>query len=337
MKVAFMGSDPIALPVLRHLAGSGTPDFDLCAIFTQPDRKSGRGMKLRPNEIKSWALERAVPVYQPRKCGSADAALLKEARIDFILVMAYGQMLPASILEAAPLGILNLHASILPRLRGASPIHTAVALGLPETGVSLMRITAKMDAGPVAGVERVEIGSQDTSADIHGKLALACIPLMERCLPAIKAGTLSFTPQDPDQVSYCRIIEKSDAQLDFRESASTLANRVRAFKPWPGTRFPYEGTDISILEAEAVEESEVTEPGTLHVDPSGSVRIMCGKGALQISKLQRPGGKPLPVGDFLRGFPMQPGTVLQSIQMRPLESATPFPHRPRGNSSTAGT
>lgn len=337
MKVVFMGSDPVALPMLRHLVGAESPDFNLCAIFTQPDRKSGRGLKLRPNEIKTWALEQGLPVYQPQKCGAEAAAFMRQAGIELILVMAYGQLLPASILEAAPLGCLNLHASILPRLRGASPIHTAVALGLAETGVSLMRITPRMDAGPVADVERVAIGADDNSGDVHEKLSRACIPLMQRCLPAIAAGTLSFAPQDPACVTYCRIIEKADAGLDFSQPARTLANRVRAFRPWPGTRFTYKGTDITILEAEAVEDAGATRPGTLLVESCGALSIGCGGGFLQINHLQRPGGKPLPAGDFLRGFPMESGTVLQSVEMRPLESATPFPHRPAGLSARAKT
>jgi methionyl-tRNA formyltransferase len=337
MKVAFMGSDPIALPVLEHLTGSGKSVFDLCAVFTQPDRKSGRGMKLRPNEIKTWASAKNLPVYQPLKCGADEAALLKDAGIDLILVMAYGQLLPSCILEVAPLGILNLHASLLPRLRGASPIHTSVAMGLAETGVSLMRITAKMDAGPVADTERVGIGPEDTSADIHAKLAHACIPLMDRNLDLIACGKLVFHEQDLSKVSYCRIIEKSDADLDFKESAQSLANRIRAFTPWPGTRFAYRGKDIHILEAEVVDEFTRAAPGTVIMDPPGTMRIACRSGALDVKKLLRPGGNPHPTSAFLRGFQIEPGEVLESREMRPLESTTPFPYRRRANSAKGKT
>lgn len=332
-----MGSDPIALPVLRHLVGPGRSAFDLCAVYTQPDRKSGRGMKLRANEIKTWALEEGLPVHQPLKCGKEEADRLKELGVELILVMAYGQILPRRILEVAPLGTLNLHASILPRLRGASPIHTSVALGLEETGVSLMRITPKMDAGPVADVERVVIEPSDTSADVHAKLALACVPLMDRCLEPIAEGTLAFREQDPAQVSYCRIIEKSDADLDFTQPAASLANRVRAFTPWPGSRFPYHGKEIHILEAEAADDSASLEPGTLIIDPAGSLRIACGTGILIVKKLQRPGGKPLPTEAFLRGFHMESGGVIESREMRALESPLPFPHRRRGNSAGGNT
>ncbi|NDV62521.1 methionyl-tRNA formyltransferase [Puniceicoccales bacterium CK1056] len=337
MKVVFMGSDPIALPVLKHLLGLKKATFELSAVYTQPDRKSGRGMKLRANEIKTWALEEGLPVHQPLKCGAEDAERMKQEGVDLLLVMAYGQLLPSSILKVAPLGILNLHASILPRLRGASPIHTSVALGLPETGVSLMRITPKMDAGPVADVERVAIGPSDTSGDVHAKLGQACIPLMDRCLDAIAAGNLTFHEQDLSKVTYCRIIEKSDADLDFNQPAEVLASRVRAFTPWPGSRFPYHGKEIHILEAEASLDETSAEPGSLEMDPPGTLRIACGSGSLVVKKLQRPGGNPLAVETFLRGFHMESGEVLQSREMRALESATPFPHRRRGNSAKGNT
>jgi methionyl-tRNA formyltransferase len=337
MKVVFMGSDPIALPLLRHLVGLGHPSIELCAIYTQPDRKSGRGMKLRPNEIKTWALENSIPVRQPHKCRAEEADWLKESGVELLLVMAYGQLLPSSILDVPPLGILNFHASILPRLRGASPIHTSVALGLPETGVSLMRITPKMDAGPVADVERVAILPTDTSGDVHAKLAEACVPLIDRCLDAIVAGTLVFHEQDLSKVTYCRIIEKSDADLDFTQPATVLANRVRAFTPWPGSRFPYHGKEIHILEAGVSPDAHQEKPGTLILSPDGTLRIACGSGSLIVKRLQRPGGKPLATEAFLRGFQIEAGEVLQSREMRPLESPSPFPYRRRGNSAKGKT
>jgi methionyl-tRNA formyltransferase len=331
-----MGSDPIALPMLRHLRTNRERELRIEAVFTQPDRKSGRGMKVQPNAIKSWALDNDIPVHQPRKCGEAETALLKQLGIDVVLVMAYGQILPRHLLDAPPLGALNLHASLLPRLRGASPIHTAVALGLKETGVSLMRIVPKLDAGPVADAERVSIGSEDTSSDIHARLARACVPLIDRCLPRIADGSLQFTDQDPSKVTYCRIIEKTDRYLDFSTPAHKLADRVRAFVPWPGTAFPVDDIEIRVLKARAVAHSGRETPGTLLADAEG-VRICCGEGALELLQLQRPGGKPLPTDDFVRGFPLEHGRLIESRAMRPLESPEPFPYRRKRNSDSGRT
>lgn len=336
MKAAFMGSDPIALPLLRHLLRNRKDGLQLETVFTQPDRKHGRGMKLRANAIKTWALENEVPVHQPAKCGEPETALLKKLGIDLVLVMAYGQILPRHLLEAPSFGTLNIHASLLPRLRGASPIHTAVALGLAETGVSLMRIIPKLDAGPVADAERVPIGPEDSAADVHARLAEACVPLIDRCLPRIADRSLRFTEQDADEVTYCRIIEKTDRYLDFNTRAADLANRIRAFVPWPGATFPYDGTEIRVLAARPLERSDGELPGTLRVD-SASLRICCSEGSLELLQLQRPGGKPLPADEFLRGFALRDGVVLESREMQALEAPEPFPYRRKINSKTGGT
>jgi methionyl-tRNA formyltransferase len=293
-------------------------------------------MKLQANAIKAWAQDNGIAVHQPRKCGEAETALLKQLGIDLVLVMAYGQILPQHLLEAPPLGALNFHASLLPRLRGASPIHTAIAIGEKETGVSLMRIIQKLDAGPVADMERVPIGQEDTSVDLHARLGQACVPLMERCLPRIADSSLQFTEQDPSQVTYCRIIEKTDRYLDFNTPARELADRVRAFVPWPGTAFPVDDIDIRVLAARAVPHSGGEVPGTLLVGADG-VRICCQEGALELLQLQRPGGKPLPTEAFIRGFPLSSGQVIESRTMRPLESPEPFPYRRRRNSKSGRT
>lgn len=337
MKIAFMGSDEIALPMLDTLIGEKPGGARVAAVFTQPDRKTGRGMRLQANAIKQWAERHGLPVYQPVKCGKDEAAFLKAEGFDLVLVMAYGQFLPSSILEATPLGALNLHASILPRLRGASPIHTAVALGHPESGVSFMRITPQMDAGPVADVEQVPVEQADTSPVLHAKLARACPPLIRRCLGALAEGPLEFKEQDPESVTYCRIIRKTDARLDFREPAENLYNRVRAFTPWPVTSFPFKDVEVRIIAASFTLEQHGQAPGTV-LDPDGeSLAIACGRGVLKATRLQRPGGKPLDADAFLRGFPIDSGEVIESREMAPLESRIPFPYRKKGKSGEANT
>ena len=327
MKWCFMGSDPIALPMLRYLHSTRPGGIELKAVYTQPDRRTGRGMHLQANAIKSWALDNGIEVRQPAKCGKDEAAWLGMNGIDLVIVMAYGQILPRSILEATPLGIVNLHASLLPRLRGASPIHTAIACGLEITGVSLMRIIPKLDAGPVAAREVVAIGDSDTCSGVVDKLAQACIPLMEKALPALLQGKLDFQEQDQQQVTYCRIIEKTDCHLDFSADARELANRIRAFQPWPGTAFPHGDMEIRIVAALAEDTEDDYLPGMLTIDAEGTVRIRCGQGSLVITRMQRPGGKPMEADAFLRGYPIDSGTILPSRSMHPLEGSQPFPYK----------
>jgi methionyl-tRNA formyltransferase len=327
MKMVFMGSDPIVLPVLEFLYKEKPGDFQLHAVYTQPDRRTGRGMHLKPNAIKEWATANGIKVLQPLKCGPDDAAYLAANEIDLVVAMAYGQILPRSFLGVPPRGVLNLHASLLPRLRGASPIHTAVAQGNTETGLCLMEIIPKLDAGPVADLERVDILPGDTLADIQAKLAHAGPSLMARALPKLAEAQLTFVEQDASKVTYCRIIEKTDCHLDFHRPAKELCNRVRAFQPWPGTTFPYGDTEIRILEAKAEESGEGGVPGSLVVESSGSLAINCGCGMLRVTRLQRPGGKPMAVEAFLRGFPMTNGCLVESRPMRPLEASEPFPYK----------
>jgi methionyl-tRNA formyltransferase len=328
MKTAFMGSDAIALPMLQHLLAKRPAGIEIDCVFTQPDRRSGRGMKVRMNAIKEWALEEGIDVLQPLKCSAEEARILQERGIELILVMAYGQILPKVLLAVPPKGTLNLHASILPRLRGASPIHTAVAIGLDETGVSLMKIIPKLDAGPVADVECVPIEANDSSSDVWHKLSNACIPLMDRNLPAIASGDIAFTQQDDDQVTYCRIIEKTDNHLDFSRAATELYDRVRAFQPWPGTTFHYGDTELKILEAEVDTCPEHGQPaGKVKLEPDGKLFIYCGKDRLRLLRLQRPGGKPLETETFVRGFPISDGELVDSREMRPLEAKQPFPYK----------
>jgi methionyl-tRNA formyltransferase len=289
-------------------------------------------MQLQANAIKRWAIARGIDVQQPRRCGQAETALLRERGIDLVLVMAYGQILKPDLLAAPPLGVVNFHASLLPRLRGASPIHTAIALGLAQTGVSLMRIIPQLDAGPVADTEAVPILPTDHPRDLHQRLADACVPLLQRNLGQLLNGSLAFHEQDPARVTYCRIIDKDDAALDFNQPATALANRIRAFQPWPGATFDHNGCTIKILAAQARTRSSNAQPGTLLIEQS-TCAIACADGLLELTTLQRPGGRPLPADAFLRGYPLNNGEHIPSHSMRPLEAPTPFPYRKRHKAS----
>src|ERR1019366_3881687 len=187
-----LGSDPIALPLLDWLAGDGSGIARVTAVFTQPDRPAGRGQKIQPNAIKAWALTRGLTVFQPAKLTESARIELAALGADLALVMAYGHILGDDFIVTPRLGTLNLHTSLLPKYRGASPIQTAIANGERETGVSLMRIVRKLDAGPVADVERTPIGTLDTAGVVERRLASACVPLLARALPRLRDGSLTF-------------------------------------------------------------------------------------------------------------------------------------------------
>src|SRR5687768_1254070 len=194
LRIVFMGSDPIAMPLLNWLTREGSAIAEIVGVFTKPDRAVGRGQKITPNEIKQWAVARGLPVVQPEKLTEEVRLTLASWSADLALVMAYGHILRDDFIATPRLGTVNLHASILPKYRGASPIQTAIAQGERETGVSFMRIVRRLDAGPVADVERVPIVPLETALEIEAKLSAACIPLLERTLPSLRGGTLEFRP-----------------------------------------------------------------------------------------------------------------------------------------------
>lgn len=327
LKIVFMGSDAIALPALEWLAGSGLGQ--VVAVFTQPDRPVGRGQKIQANAIKLWAQGRGLPVLQPEKVGAAEREQLAAFAPDLTLVMAYGHILKQDVIDTPRLGTLNLHTSVLPGYRGASPIQTATACGERETGVTLMKLVLRLDAGPVAGVERVSIAALDTAAEVEAKLSQACVPLLARCLPDIAAGRQVFTPQDETQATFCRRLEKTDGVLDFAQPAAALAARINGLNPWPGCSVEIGGQPVKLglADVDPSPDGAAAAPGTVLGHDADGLLVATGRGALRLRRLQRPGGKMLPAADFLRGFPVAPGTVLPSKPMPPLVSPRPFPHR----------
>lgn len=335
LRIVFMGSDAIALPALNWLAGSadtgqageGRAVGEVVAVFTQPDRAVGRGQKVQPNAIKQWALARGIPVHQPERFGPADREILAHYSSDLALVMAYGHILKDDVIATPRLGTVNLHASLLPKLRGASPIQTAVATGEPETGVAFMRIVAELDAGPVADVERVPIGPLDTALDVEAGMAAACVPLLARALPKLAAGQLEFVPQDPARATFCRKLEKTDSSVDFRRPASEVAARINGLMPWPGCATEWAGQPLKLGLADVAEAAAVSgaSPGEVVGAEATGLLVACGTGLVRLRRLQRPGGRMLPADEFLRGCPIPVGTVLPSRETPPLVSDRPFP------------
>lgn len=325
LRIVFMGSDAIALPGLDWLTGEGSGVGRVVAVFTQPDRPVGRGQKIQPNAIKLWAQERGLPVHQPAKFSDADRETLAGYAPDLSLVMAYGHILRQPVIDTPRLGTVNLHASILPRFRGASPIQTAVATGAGETGVAFMRIVPALDAGPVADVERVPVDALDTALAVEAKLAAGCASLLARTLPRLAAGTLDFHEQDHAQATFCRKLEKADGVLDFARPAAELAARINGLFPWPAAHVEIAGEPIKLGLADADRTADAaTVPGEVLGADEHGLRVGTGQGVLRLRRLQRPGGRMLDAGEFLRGFPLAPGSRLVSRPMAALISDKPF-------------
>ncbi|MSU49840.1 MAG: methionyl-tRNA formyltransferase [Opitutus sp.] len=320
LRLVFFGSDPIALPLLDWLATEGAGIADVVAVWTQPDRAVGRGQNIVPNAIKSWAAARGLPVFQPEKLTDDVRLQLAALRADLGLVMAYGHILRDDFIGTPRLGMFNLHTSLLPRLRGASPIQTAIASGVRETGVTLMRIVRRLDAGPVADVERVAVGDLDTAADVESKLAVACVPLVARALPRLADGTLTFTPQDDAAATYCRKLGKDDGAVDFAAPAAVLAARINGLFPWPSCMVEINGQPVKLGLADVAPATEASGsgaamPGEVVGADGHGLRVATGEGVLRLRKLQRPGGRMLPAADFLRGFAVAIGTRIPSRPM----------------------
>lgn len=321
LRLVFLGSDPIALPLLTWLGNEGRSVAEVVGVFTQPDRAAGRGQKVQPNQIKTWAMQQALPVLQPEKLTEDVRAQLGGFHADLGLVMAYGHILRDEFMGTPRLGMLNLHTSLLPKYRGASPIQSAIANGERETGVTLMRIVRKLDAGPIADVERVPIAPLDTAREVEAKLADGCVPLLARALPRLADGTLTFTPQNDADATYCRKLEKADGALDFAAPAPSLAARINGLYPWPGCVTDIAGQIIKLGLADIAVRSDCDasgNPGEVIGADSSGLLVAAGEGVLRLRRLQRPGGKMLEAPEFLRGFPVATGTRLPSRPMPPL-------------------
>jgi methionyl-tRNA formyltransferase len=323
-RLVFMGSDPIALPLLDWLEREARERVQLAGVFTQPDRPHGRGQKLTPNAIKTWALERGLPVLQPVKLGPDDLAALRALAPEAVLVMAYGHILRQDWLDAPPCGVWNLHTSLLPKFRGASPIQSAIAAGETETGVALMRMVLRLDAGPVLDVERVAIAACDTGASLEEKLAAACVPLVARNVVRLFDPASPLAPQDDAAATFCRRLRKEDGVLDFRAPAAVLARRINGLFPWPGAFFRF-GDEVIRVGLADVGSGPEAAPGTvLAVSPANGLVVATGRGAVRLLRLQRPGGKMLPAPEYLRGHEIPAGTVLASEVVPELVASKPF-------------
>lgn len=305
-----MASDAVAIPAIEAVWKN--PKTELAAIVSNPDKPKGRGGKVSPNDVSAWAMERGVLLLRPEKSPDGDVIeALKNAGAECVVVMAYGRILKEEFLKFAPLGCLNLHGSILPRLRGASPIETALALGMKSTGVSLMRVVKKMDAGDVADSIETEISPRETGRSLREKIGLDAAKLLERNFDKIAGGNLVFTPQKEEDATYSRKISKSDLYLDFSKSAKELDLRIRAF----GCGIvSINGDVLKIGEAFAEGGGKNGGCGVVERVLKDRISISCADGVLNVLKIQAPCAKMLSVGQFLNGYRIEKGAVFDKFE-----------------------
>jgi methionyl-tRNA formyltransferase len=310
--VVFYGSDAIALPSLDFFLREASSSCELVGVITQPDRPSGRGKKMRSNPVKAWAGENGVKILDPAKPLEPEVTWLRQEGVVLAMVMAYGHILSSALLDAADAGTYNLHGSVLPAYRGASPVETALAQGEKETGATLMRVVSRMDAGPIVDTEITPIAPDDDGPRLREKLSVACVPLLRRNLPALLAGEAAETPQDEKSATYCRKLRKADGVLDFYAPAAVLARRVSAFRGWPGSWFEVQGVRVKVGSVKVVESCGETVPGQVILPSPREVAIGTPEGALSLLELQRPGGRMMPTAEFLSGFPLSEGECVGS-------------------------
>ena len=317
-RLVFMGSDSIAVPLLSWLQRS-IKDYGarLEAVLSRPDRPRGRGQKLQPNSVSEYALQHGLALFRFKQPNEDATNWLTQNPVDLVIVMAYGHYLKQSLLAKPSYGFVNLHTSLLPKYRGASPIETALCCGEKIMGITLMKISNKMDAGDIYDSESIQIGEGDSAGVVRQHLAQASIPLMQRQLSDLLKGTAKSTPQDHTQASYCRKLDKVDGVLDFNLPARKLADRINGLDPWPGCTLPHANKLLKVRRAYFKDNIKLNKaPGTIIQPADRSVRIIAGGDSiLLIKELQQPGGNWLQANDFLHGYSLLEGTLLENRNM----------------------
>ncbi len=306
LKTVFMGSPEFSVPVLAALIDAG---HEIVCVYTQPPRPAGRGQKQRPCPVHAFALEQGLDVRTPTSFKTPEAiAEFQALKADIAVVVAYGLILPKPVLEAPNEGCVNVHASLLPRWRGAAAIHRAIVAGDSASGVCIMQMDEGLDTGPVLLREETPITETTTASELHNRLSVLGAKLIVPALEGLVDGNVTPQPQSDQGITYAHKLEKSDGELDWSQSAAELERKIRAFNPWPGAWFEHQGEKFKVLSA-------ITEPRATSYDQPGTVvddklLIACGSGAIRPTSLQRPGKQKLDAEDFLRGFPLRQGTRL---------------------------
>ena len=329
MRIIFAGTPEFARAALARLHGAG---HEIALVLTQPDRPAGRGMKLQASAVKQWAQSQSappIPLAQPRSLrldgkypedAAAARAAIEAAHADVMVVAAYGLILPQWVLDTPRLGCLNIHASLLPRWRGAAPIHRAIEAGDRETGVTIMQMDAGLDTGDMLLAQSLCIDPQDSTASLHDKLADLGGQLIVEALQLAASGALQAVPQPLEGITYAHKIEKREALLDWSQDAATLERRIRAFNPFPGAAAVLGDETIKFWRAavlaDAVRPAQAQAGQVLAAGPEG-VDVCAMDAVLRVSRLQKAGGKALDAADFLRGFEVKPGMVFKQTPPTP--------------------
>jgi methionyl-tRNA formyltransferase len=307
LRTIFMGTPEFALQTLQGLIDAGC---NMVGVFTQPDRPKGRGKQLAAPPVKELALQHGIPVYQPLKLRQPEAVADVQALApDLIVVVAYGQILPKSVLDIPRYGCINVHASLLPKYRGAAPINKAIIDGEATTGITTMYMDVGLDTGDMLVKKSLTIGPQETAGELHDRLALLGREAMDETLRRLCAGTLQREPQEDALSSYAPMMKKEDGHIDWSCSALQVHNKVRGLDPWPGAYTTCNG-ELLKLASTSVEMGNGGTPGSVVAANKNGVRIACGEGTLLVRELQLAGRKRLAAADFLRGCPLAPGTRL---------------------------
>lgn len=296
MKILFAGTPEFAVPTLAMLLDS---PHEVVAVYTQPDRPAGRGRREKPGPVKALAESRGIPVRQPTSLKSVEEqARLRDFGVDLMIVVAYGLILPKTVLDIPRLGCVNVHGSLLPRWRGAAPIQRSIYAGDAETGVTIMFMEPTLDTGPMLLKVSTPIQALETSAELYERLSKMGAEALAQCLPAIEAGTVQAEIQDDAQATLARKLDKAEAVLDWTLPAVELERRVRSFNPWPVAETTYEGQVLRVWLAQALEGQSKGEPGEVLANPK-SLDVVTGDGILRLLEVQLPGGKRLSATDFL--------------------------------------
>jgi len=314
MRVIFAGTPEFAAIALQSLINAG---FDIPLVLTQPDRPAGRGMQLQASAVKQLALLHDIPVAQPvslRLDGKypEDAknalSLLRATPYDVMVVVAYGLILPQAVLEIPRLGCVNIHASLLPRWRGAAPIQRAIEAGDAETGVTIMQMDEGLDTGPMLALEALSINDDDTASTLHDRLAQLGARMIVPVLQQLEAGTLTARSQPAAGANYAAKIMKDEAAIDFALPAEVVARKIQAFNPFPGATASIDGVSVKVWRAEVIPTVTAGIAGeVLAANAQDGVLVACGDGVLRLKELQKPGGKRLPAKEFIKGFPLEAG------------------------------
>ncbi|MFI5056880.1 MAG: methionyl-tRNA formyltransferase [Candidatus Acidiferrales bacterium] len=314
MRIVFCGTPQFAVPTLKHLLAQ--PDFEIVGVISQPDRPRGRGQMVSPSPVKAAAFAASLPVHQPEKIRSAEAReLLQKLAPDGVVIIAYGQIIPALLLSIPKFGWINLHASLLPKYRGAAPINWAIANGETETGVTTMRIDAGMDTGEILLQREIPIGVRETAPQLSVRLAEAGAPLMEETLRGLMAGKIMGRTQDGSRATYAPLLKKEDGRVDWSCSAKEIFDRMRGFAPWPGAYTTHRGQTCHVwgepasqqMRKETIEDKPGVAPGTL-LQEKGELHVVCGgTTVLRILTVKVEGRKQVTAAEFANGARLKTG------------------------------